>query len=84
MCRDCYQGARGGELGAISVSGPQSRLKGDESEGELTEMVTSTADVIEMQIEVGEEEQPNLLVHARGLINYNCREHACDSRRSPR
>ena len=39
-------------LGAISVSGPASRLSGDFFEEELPEMVSSTANVIEMNIEV--------------------------------
>lgn len=39
-------------LGAISVSGPVSRLSGEFFEEELPEMVSSTANVIEMNIEV--------------------------------
>jgi len=39
-------------LGAISVSGPVSRLSGDFFEEELPDMVSSTANVIEMNIEV--------------------------------
>ena len=39
-------------LGAISVSGPESRLSGEFYETKLPELVMSTANVIEMNIEV--------------------------------
>jgi DNA-binding IclR family transcriptional regulator len=39
-------------LGAISVSGPMSRLSGDFYEKQLPDLVSSTANVIEMNIEV--------------------------------
>ena len=39
-------------LGAISVSGPVSRMTGDYYEDELPELVSSTANVIEMNLEV--------------------------------
>jgi len=42
----------GSVLGAISVSGPVSRLSGDFFEEELPDIVSSTANVIEMNIEV--------------------------------
>jgi len=44
-------------LGAVTISGPASRLKGDRFESELPEKIRSAANIIEMEIEVNRLEE---------------------------